>query len=167
MQSLPVPSAQAYLLMYSPVRTFPQDLHLKQPRCHCLSSASSACPFLMSLPQPAQSGRKQQPTVTAIPLAKSKESNLSSRRAARSPSHYVLKFCFVSLHKIFSSKSPRTCPHVARQLLKPYWTSSDGCPSPLSSSGVGYPLGSCWPRGHLIIVSWLGHRESTPRLSFN
>lgn len=64
---------QTYLLMYSPVRTFPQDLHLKQPKCHCLSRASSACPFLMSLPQPAQSGREQQPTVTAISLEKPEE----------------------------------------------------------------------------------------------
>lgn len=49
---------QTYLLMYSPVRTFPQDLHLKHPKCHCFSRASKACPFLMSLPQPAQSGKK-------------------------------------------------------------------------------------------------------------
>lgn len=55
---------QPYLLMYSPVRTFPQDLHLKHPRCHCLSRASSACPFLMSLPQPAQSGKEQPLAVT-------------------------------------------------------------------------------------------------------
>lgn len=48
-----------YLLMYSPVRTFPQALHLKHPRCHCLSRASNACPFFMSLPQPAQSANKQ------------------------------------------------------------------------------------------------------------
>lgn len=48
-----------YLLMYSPVRTFPQALHLKHPRCHCLSRASNACPFFMSLPQPAQSVNKQ------------------------------------------------------------------------------------------------------------
>lgn len=47
-----------YLLMYSPVRTFPQDLHLKHPKCHCFSRASNACPFLISLPQPAQSGKK-------------------------------------------------------------------------------------------------------------
>lgn len=48
-----------YLLMYSPVRTFPQALHLKHPRCHCLSRANNACPFFMSLPQPAQSANKQ------------------------------------------------------------------------------------------------------------
>ena len=48
-----------YLLMYSPVRTLPQALHLKLPRCHCLSRASNACPFFMSLPQPAQSANKQ------------------------------------------------------------------------------------------------------------
>ena len=44
-----------YLLMYSPVRTLAQALHLKQPRCHCRSNASRAWPFLMSRPQPAQS----------------------------------------------------------------------------------------------------------------
>lgn len=44
-----------YLLMYSPVSTLLQALHLKQPRCHCLSNARRACPFLMSRPHPAQS----------------------------------------------------------------------------------------------------------------
>lgn len=101
----PSPLVQTYLLMYSPVSTFPQDLHLKQPKCHCLSSASSACPFLMSLPQPAQSGREQQPTVTAIPLANPKDGNSSNRGAARS--HYVVKFCFGSLYKIPQDLSSR------------------------------------------------------------
>lgn len=54
----PRPRPQSYLLMYSPVRTLPQDLHLKQPKCHCFSRARSACPFLISRPQPAQSGKK-------------------------------------------------------------------------------------------------------------
>lgn len=97
-QSVPSPLVQTYLLMYSPVSTFPQDLHLKQPKCHCLSSASSACPFLMSLPQPAQSGREQQPTVTAIPLANPRDGNSSRRGAARS--HCVVTFCSGSLYKI-------------------------------------------------------------------
>lgn len=51
-------SMWTYLLMYSPVRTFAQALHLKHPRCHCLSKASKACPFFISLPQPAQSANK-------------------------------------------------------------------------------------------------------------
>lgn len=53
----------------------------------------------MSLPQPAQSGREQQPTVTAIPLANSKDGN-SSRRRGAARSHYVVTFCFGSLYKI-------------------------------------------------------------------
>lgn len=44
-----------YLLIYSPLSTFLQVLHLKQPRCHWPPRANRACPFLMSLPQPAQS----------------------------------------------------------------------------------------------------------------
>lgn len=48
----------AYLLMYSPVSTFAQALHLKHPKCHCLSKASNACPFFISLPQPAQPANK-------------------------------------------------------------------------------------------------------------
>lgn len=44
----------SYLLMYSPVNTLAQALHLKQPKCHWLSRANRAWPFLISLPQPAQ-----------------------------------------------------------------------------------------------------------------
>lgn len=90
-----------YLLMYSPVRTFPQDLHLKHPKCHCFSSASSACPFLMSLPQPAQSGRERQPAVTAFVLLTPSFEASSEPQCA--PSHSIniylstISFCFLSL----------------------------------------------------------------------
>lgn len=44
-----------HLLMYSPVRMTLQVWHLKQLTCHCLSSARSDWPCLISSLQPAQS----------------------------------------------------------------------------------------------------------------
>lgn len=53
-------SAQhTHLLIYSALRSFPQVLHLKQPRCQCLSKATRAWPFLISKPQPPQPGTEQ------------------------------------------------------------------------------------------------------------
>lgn len=49
----------AHLLMYSAFSSFPQVLHLKQPRCQCLSSATRDRPFLISAPQPPQPGGKR------------------------------------------------------------------------------------------------------------
>lgn len=48
-----------YLLMYSPVRSFPQALHLKQARCQCLSRATKDWPFLISEPQFPQSVKRK------------------------------------------------------------------------------------------------------------
>lgn len=45
--------------MYSPVRSFPQALHLKQARCQCLSRATKDWPFLISEPQFPQSVRRK------------------------------------------------------------------------------------------------------------
>lgn len=50
--------APAHLLMYSAFSCFPQVLHLKQPKCQCLSKATRDWPFLISVPQPPQPGRK-------------------------------------------------------------------------------------------------------------
>lgn len=47
-----------YLLMYSALSTLLHTLHLKQPRCQCLSSATRDCSFLNSFPQPQQSDHK-------------------------------------------------------------------------------------------------------------
>lgn len=54
----PVAPAPAHLLMYSAFSCFPQVLHLKQPKCQCLSKATRDWPFLISVPQPPQPGRK-------------------------------------------------------------------------------------------------------------
>lgn len=50
-------AAPTHLLMYSAVSCFPHALHLKQPKCQCLSKASRDWPCLISVPQPAQPGR--------------------------------------------------------------------------------------------------------------
>jgi len=47
-----------YLLMYSALSTLLHTLHLKQPRCQCLSKATRDCSFLNSFPQPQQSAQK-------------------------------------------------------------------------------------------------------------
>ena len=46
-----------HLLMYSPVRMTLQVWHLKQLTCHCLSSARSDWPCLISSLHPAQSAK--------------------------------------------------------------------------------------------------------------
>lgn len=51
------PAPPTHLLMYSAFSCFPQVLHLKQPRCQCLSKATRDWPFLISAPQPPQPGR--------------------------------------------------------------------------------------------------------------
>lgn len=55
---LAVPGALAptHLLMYSAFSSFPQVLHLKQPKCQCLSRATRDWPFFISMPQPPQPG---------------------------------------------------------------------------------------------------------------
>lgn len=45
--------------MYSPVRSFPQALHLKQARCQCWSRATKDWPFLISEPQFPQSVKRE------------------------------------------------------------------------------------------------------------
>lgn len=45
--------------MYSAFSSLPHVLHLKQPKCQCLSKATSDCPFLISEPQPPQSAREK------------------------------------------------------------------------------------------------------------
>lgn len=52
------PHFSTYLLMYSALSTLLQTLHLKQPRCQCLSSATRDCSFLNSFPQPQQSEQR-------------------------------------------------------------------------------------------------------------
>ena len=52
------PAPPTHLLMYSAFSCLPQVLHLKQPRCQCLSKATKDWPFLISAPQPPQPGRK-------------------------------------------------------------------------------------------------------------
>jgi hypothetical protein len=51
-----------YLLMYSAFRSFPHVLHLKQPRCQCLSKATRAWPFFISKAQPPQPEEREQNT---------------------------------------------------------------------------------------------------------
>lgn len=48
-----------YLLMYSAFSSLPHVLHLKQPKCQCLSKATNDCPFFISEPQPPQSAREK------------------------------------------------------------------------------------------------------------
>lgn len=50
-----------YLLMYSAFSSLPHVLHLKQPKCQCLSKATNDCPFFISEPQPPQSAREKNP----------------------------------------------------------------------------------------------------------
>lgn len=104
--------------MYSPVSTFPQALHLKHPRCHCFSSASSACPFLMSLPQPAQSGKQQQPAVTPYSFCRRQARGPASSEPLCAPiSHSVdvyvsaIPLRFLSLHGEGGPHGPQ--PHTA------------------------------------------------------
>lgn len=49
--------SDTHLLMYSPVRMTLQVWHLKQLTCHCLSSARSDWPCLISSLHPAQSAK--------------------------------------------------------------------------------------------------------------
>lgn len=56
----------AHLLMYSAFSCFPQVLHLKQPKCQCLSKATRDWPFLISVPQPPQPGRKVRTGVSSL-----------------------------------------------------------------------------------------------------
>lgn len=64
----PVAPSPTHLLMYSAFSCFPQVLHLKQPKCQCLSKATRDWPFLISVPQPPQPGRKMRTqTSTAGP----------------------------------------------------------------------------------------------------
>lgn len=51
------PAPPTHLLMYSAFSCLPQVLHLKQPRCQCLSKATKDWPFLISAPQPPQPGK--------------------------------------------------------------------------------------------------------------
>lgn len=55
-----------HLLMYSAFSCSPQVLHLKQPRCQCLSRATRDCPFFISAPQPPQPGRKTGAQTSAV-----------------------------------------------------------------------------------------------------
>lgn len=69
-----------HLLMYSALRSFPQVLHLKQPRCQCLSKATRAWPFLISKPQPPQPEieNKQTPSLWAQGPPTARPSNPTS-----------------------------------------------------------------------------------------
>ena len=51
--------SSTYLPMYSPCSRTPLEVHLKHQTCHCLSSAISACPSVISLSQPAQPAAKK------------------------------------------------------------------------------------------------------------
>lgn len=54
-----VPGASpTHLLMYSALSCSPQVLHLKQPKCQCLSKATRDWPFFISVPQPPQPGKR-------------------------------------------------------------------------------------------------------------
>jgi hypothetical protein len=106
----------------------------------------------MSLPQPAQSGREQQPTVTAISLEKPEEE--------RSPGPTVRLLTKVSFPYIRSSPLnpsgpvltwPGSCSDLSgsQQMMNVLHLLA-------GSSGVRHPLGSSWPRDYLIMASWLG-----------
>ena len=73
---------ETYLLMYSPVRMTLQVWHLKQLTCHCLSSARSDWPCLISSLHPAQSaktgGPDEQSTLGSGTLAVVSRPNLGN-----------------------------------------------------------------------------------------
>lgn len=134
----------AYLLMYSPVSTLLQALHLKQPRCHCLSNARRACPFLMSRPHPAQSVKSK----SAMALKVSKQRGNTCR----------VNKCFFSLFPVKTLPILTVVRSVRHAQLPPRTLGGDrGSPTvfwqlPPSIIHLSYPVskGSI----HIQVGSW-------------
>lgn len=82
------PAPPTHLLMYSAFSCLPQVLHLKQPRCQCLSKATRDWPFLISAPQPPQPGRKNGAQTSSF-RARGVGLGRGARRAATSGRSHV------------------------------------------------------------------------------